>query len=97
MNDKTTALIEKLAEKFGTAGEQLHEWVDGNSIHNTERDECCPDFSCCQKHYSASEEERRLFRDRPELRDQMLMGFLDAVLAGGGKSVHVAGSIEGSA
>ncbi len=26
---------------------QLHEWVNGNSIHNTIDDECCPDFSCC--------------------------------------------------
>ena len=27
--------------------EQLNEWVKGNPIHNKERDECCPDFSCC--------------------------------------------------
>lgn len=26
---------------------QLKEWVNGNPIHNAERDECCPDFSCC--------------------------------------------------
>lgn len=80
-----------------TPDEQLEQWVAGNSIHNTERDECCPDFSCCQSHYKASEEERRLFRDRPELRDSMLMGFLGAALAGYGEKVHVAGSIQGSA
>jgi len=28
--------------------EQLTEWVKGNSIHNKEQDECCPDFSCCK-------------------------------------------------
>lgn len=27
--------------------EQLQEWIKGNSIHNKEIDECCPDFSCC--------------------------------------------------
>lgn len=79
-----------------TSDEQLDEWVKGNSLHNTERDECCPDFSCCQKHYKASPEERMLFRDRSELRDKMLMGFLEAAIAGHGKDVHVAGSIEGT-
>jgi hypothetical protein len=23
------------------------EWIDGNSLHNQQDDECCPDFSCC--------------------------------------------------
>ena len=27
---------------------QLEEWVRGNPMHNPIRDECCPDFSCCQ-------------------------------------------------
>lgn len=80
-----------------TPDEQLEQWANGNSIHNTERDECCPDFSCCQKHYKASDEERRTFRDRPELRGSMLMGFLEAALAGHGEKVYVAGSIQGSA
>lgn len=26
---------------------QLTEWVAGRPWHNTVRDECCPDFSCC--------------------------------------------------
>ena len=78
-----------------TSDEQMNEWVNGNSLHNTEKDECCPDFSCCQKHYKATPEERLLFRNRPELRDKMLMGFLGAALSGAGKDVHVAGSIEG--
>lgn len=80
-----------------TNDEQLDDWVKGNSWHNHERNECCPDFSCCQKHYKASEDERRLFRDKPELRDQMLIFFLAAALAGANKDVHVAGSIEGCA
>jgi len=79
-----------------TPEKQMDEWVNGNSIHNDERDECCPDFSCCQNHYKASEEERKLFRDRPEIREQMLMGFLGAAIVGRGANVHIAGSIEGS-
>lgn len=30
-----------------TAAEQLKKWVDGESIHDIEEDQCCPDFSCC--------------------------------------------------
>lgn len=26
---------------------QVKHWVNGDSLHNTVRDECCPDFSCC--------------------------------------------------
>jgi len=26
---------------------QLKHWVNGVPLHNTIRDECCPDFSCC--------------------------------------------------
>jgi hypothetical protein len=74
-----------------TCEEQLEKWVVGISEHNRERDECCPDFSCCQSKYKASEDERRTFRDRPELRDSMLMGFLGAALHADGLSekVHI--------
>jgi outer membrane biogenesis lipoprotein LolB len=27
--------------------EQLNLWVGGKSVHNQERNECVPDFSCC--------------------------------------------------
>lgn len=81
-----------------TSDEQLNEWVNGNSIHNHERDECCPDFSCCQSHYMASEAEKALFRDRPDLRHEMLMGFLSAAInARVDASIHVAGSVRGEA
>lgn len=26
---------------------QLHRWVNGDSRHNDQDNECCPDFSCC--------------------------------------------------
>ena len=80
-----------------TSDEQLEQWCNGVSLHNNERDECCPDFSCCNPANAAPMEQRILFRDRPELRDAMLIGFLVAALAGYGKDVYVAGSTEGSA
>ena len=80
-----------------TPDEQMEKWVNGVSIHNLERDECCPDFSCCNPSSAAPIAQRILFRNRPELRDAMLMGFLGAALAGCGKDVHIAGSIQGEA
>ncbi len=61
--------------------EQLDAWVDGRSIHNKARDECCPDFSCCFEKAAAPIEERLLFRDHPALRDKMLAMFLERFLA----------------
>lgn len=78
-----------------TPDEQLENWVNGVSLHNQERNECCPDFSCCQSHYKASAEERQLFKSRPELRDNMLMGFLAGAFYG--HKIHIAGSTGGEA
>lgn len=33
-----------------TAEDQVDLWVQGQSVHNPDRDECCPDFSCCRAH-----------------------------------------------
>jgi len=54
--------------------EQLEEWVVGNNVHNVERDECCPDFACCQTtgHFT------------PELRKK----FLTAYIEGGAEAVE---------
>lgn len=41
-----------------TPNEQLELWVRGKSVHNDERDECCPDFSCCSPELLAPEHER---------------------------------------
>jgi hypothetical protein len=41
--------------------EQLAMWVRGQSVHDTERDECCPDFSCCNPELLAAKEEREHF------------------------------------
>lgn len=34
-------------ESKKSAEEQLVYWLFGQPIHNRLRDECCPDFSCC--------------------------------------------------
>lgn len=41
--------------------EQLELWVAGESVHNPEADECCPDFSCCAPLLKAPREERDAF------------------------------------
>ena len=49
----TTPTKEQLLAMFSGMTEeeslqhQLKYWVDGISLHNPIREECCPDFSCC--------------------------------------------------
>jgi len=44
-----------------TVEEQLENWVNGVSLHNDDRDECCPDFSCCNPDMHTPKEDRELF------------------------------------
>lgn len=74
--------------------EQLLLWVNGESIHNKERGECCPDFSCCRPELLAPKEVRELFckaylEDNEDLMNRLLMEFLSRSLEG--KNVHIAG------
>lgn len=41
--------------------EQLNKWVNGENVHNPTRDECCPDFACCQPNNHFSPELRAKF------------------------------------
>lgn len=68
-----------------TIDEQLEQWLKGNSIHNKERDECCPDFSCCDGGDIAPLEVRERFvkahREHDlETKTQMLLMFLGKAL-----------------
>lgn len=72
-----------------TSDEQLEQWVKGNPIHNPDRDECCPDFSCCRPELLADEKTRIAFRDNPDQRMGMLGMFLGAALAA--EDVYIAG------
>lgn len=78
-----------------TSEEQLRLWVKGESVHNKERDECCPDFSCCCPNLLADQETRERFYKAWEEKDQqaidgMLMFFLSQLLASN-SNIHVAG------
>ena len=74
---------------------QLAEWLKGNPIHNDKRDECCPDFSCCQPELLVDQRTRQAFVDADEaLRMSMLGIFLASAiaLAARGKEVYIAGA-----
>lgn len=76
-----------------TSDEQLARWVEGESVHNDELEECCPDFSCCEPRLLADKAERQAFKDaNDDDRHAMLFGFLGAgmALASDG-DVYVAG------
>lgn len=77
-----------------TYDEQLKLWVEGKSFHNRDRDECCPDFSCCKPELQAPREVREAFvAASPRQRDKFLMSFLAAAieLAGHADKVYIAG------
>jgi len=63
--------------------EQLALWVSGESVHNSARDECCPDFSCCQPSLLQPPEVRQAFADAsPDEREKWLMVFLGSAVPG---------------
>jgi len=65
-----------------TMDEQLREWAKGNSIHNDLREECCPDFSCCNKKMNTPLEVRQKFVEANEsTRMEMLRMFLGQAVA----------------
>jgi len=74
--------------------EQLDEWVKGNPVHNKERDECCPDFSCCNGNMAPVEERERFakaYYDGDEkTRHEMLGMFLGNAFSD--KKLYIAGS-----
>ena len=57
---------------------QVNEWVKGNSLHNPVRDECCPDFSCCEDTKWTKEERVKFagyhYNDDREAVEAMLFG-----------------------
>ena len=38
---------------------QVKRWAEGFPLHNTVRDECCPDFSCCNGGKMMTEDVRK--------------------------------------
>jgi hypothetical protein len=69
-----------------SSDEQLRRWVAGEPVHNNERGECCPDFSCCEPSLLAPQEVREEFAAADEDKQYMMLGqFLGAALANMGK------------
>ena len=61
---------------------QLDEWVKGNSIHNHVDDECCPDFSCCNKDVVTEQIIKDLFYNaNSEERERLLFQFLSNAIS----------------
>lgn len=61
--------------------DQLALWVQGNSIHNLERNECTPDFSCCCQKLKWPKEVREKFANSSsDVRDTMLVSSLYAAV-----------------
>lgn len=76
--------------------QQLIEWYRGRSLHDFQREECCPDYSCCEPDLKATFEERRAFmiawlcQDRPQV-DHMLKLFATRLLTRRQESTVTAG------
>jgi hypothetical protein len=89
------------AKKKTSTDLQIEEWVEGRSAHNLDRDECCPDFSCCTPELQASEAERRTFarywrEGNSMAMNEMLMMFLGKLIHQSGleEEVHIAGQVD---
>ena len=81
-----------------TCEEQLKMWLEGEPVHNPDRDECCPDFSCCGSPM-ADDETRRLFCEAARAGNErvvnaMLIGFLGSYLSGSVKAYIAVGGHE---
>ncbi len=78
---------------------QTAEWVAGRPWHNTVRDECCPDFSCCQAELLWGPVLRAWFAALPddsEERSALLMSSLGALFSHTGiaDDIYVVGGGE---
>ncbi|KKM95430.1 hypothetical protein LCGC14_1188320 [marine sediment metagenome] len=90
-------------ERRMKTSEQLLKWLDGESVHNNGKDECCPDFSCCNSMIHTPYEIRKAFveaflTDDHQETNRMLGWFLRQAIASQtgvtGPNIYIAG-IEG--
>lgn len=75
---------------------QLHQWLEGKSLHNPIRDECCPDFSCCNGGDIMPREVRERFvaaytSGDEETTFEILGMALSGLVSNMGKTIHIAG------
>jgi hypothetical protein len=60
---------------------QLSEWLEGRPWHNTVRDECCPDFSCCVGQIASLEFRQAFVNADPAERERLCFSTLSALLS----------------
>ena len=66
-----------------TPAEQLILWEGGNSIHNLEHNECCPDLSCCNKKLRWSQERRTAYlMATDDVKQSMVVNHLETIIPG---------------
>ena len=72
---------------------QLKQWVAGNPVHNPIRDECCPDFSCCNGKIAPVEQRERFVKAVVEKDEKTQMEMLGMFLgnAFSDEKIYVAG------
>ncbi len=80
--------------------EQLALWLKGEDVHNDERDECCPDFSCCDEKNRWPQEIREEFAEAYRAGDEdtalsmLVSGLSQRVATEFGDKVYVSGQPE---
>ena len=72
---------------------QIKQWVAGNPVHNPIRDECCPDFSCCNGKIASVEQRERFAKAVVEKDERTQMEMLGMFLgsAFSDEKIYVAG------
>lgn len=66
-----------------TYNEQLEEWIKGNSVH---LEQCVPDFSCCCKEIVTSVEDKKLFYEAHQIKNQDVIDMFLIRFLGGAMS-----------
>jgi len=72
-----------------TPKEHIDLWVQGNSMHNLELNQCLPDLSCCKKSLKWPKSLREDYRDAgPDVRETLNVRGLEAALVGAGFTIE---------
>ena len=73
-----------------TYEEHIDRWVSGESVHNKEKDMCCPDFSCCIDGINTPVEIKERFAEAYKSNnDIVLLELLDDFLSGALKTIGI--------
>jgi len=95
VSDKVKSLFQNMSSQESIAF-QLDQWVLGTSMHNPVRDECCPDFSCCDPKGKMDKDLRIKFSNAVKMKDEetkmKILGMaLSGITSEMGVDVHIVG------